>query len=188
MMDTNSVHMSVQSDRLIYREFNDTDRTQLAYFMINPAQLKYMRFSICSDKEIDDFLHMAIDQASAEKRTEWHLAIEEKGQDGFIGSVALMMDQGSQCSAEIGYWFKKEYWGKGYATEATRAMIAFGFDVIKLHRIWGVCHIDNQASAKVMEKSGMMFEGTLREHVWLRDHFRSSLLYSILEQEYDNMK
>ncbi len=99
MMDTNSVHMSVQSDRLIYREFNDTDRTQLAYFMINPAQLKYMRFSICSDKEIDDFLHMAIDQASAEKRTEWHLAIEEKGQDGFIGSVALMMDKDSQCSA-----------------------------------------------------------------------------------------
>jgi ribosomal-protein-alanine N-acetyltransferase len=50
--------------------------------------------------------------------------------------------------------------------------------------VWGKCHAQNVASAKVMEKLGMVCEGTLREHVWLRDHFRSSRIYGMLEEGY----
>jgi [ribosomal protein S5]-alanine N-acetyltransferase len=175
----------MQSARLFYREFNKMDRHQLVCFKDDPAQLKYMHFSICSDKEIEDFLHMAIEQAESRNRSQWHLAIAEKGKEDIIGSVALMVEKDSPSSAEIGYWFKKEYWGKGYASEATNAMITFGFKEIRLHRIWGKCHVDNPASAKVMKNNGMTYEGTLREHIWLRDHYRSSLIFSILESEYN---
>jgi RimJ/RimL family protein N-acetyltransferase len=63
-------------------------------------------------------------------------------------------------------------------------MLALGFLRLGFHRVWGKCHTQNLASAKVMEKLGMTYEGTLREHVWLRDHFRSSRIYGMLQDEY----
>ena len=63
-------------------------------------------------------------------------------------------------------------------------MLELGFRRLGFHRIWGKCHVLNAQSAKVLEKLGMTYEGTLREHVWLRDHFRSSRLYGMLKSEY----
>jgi RimJ/RimL family protein N-acetyltransferase len=143
-----------------------------------------MVFRLGTEREIDDFLAFAQMQASIENRSEWHLALEESGNPGFIGSVALMVEKESPCSAELGYWFKRSAWGNGYATEACRFMLTWGFKSLALHRIWGKCHAENAASAHVMEKLGMRFEGKIREHIWLRDHYRSSLLYSILENEH----
>ena len=95
-----------------------------------------------------------------------------------------MVEPDSPSSAELGYWFLREAWGKGYATESSAAMLELGFRRLGFHRVWGKCHAYNVASAKVMEKLGMTCEGTLREHVWLRDHFRSSRIYGMLEGEY----
>jgi ribosomal-protein-alanine N-acetyltransferase len=170
--------------RLLIREFQASDREALLEFLHDPTQLQYMMFSLGTEKEIDDFLKFALAKVKEENRTEWHLALEEKGKPGFIGSIALMIEKDTPCSAELGYWFKRSAWGKGYATEASRFMLKLGFKTLGLHRIWGKCHVKNPASAHVMEKLGMSLEGQLREHVWLRDHYRSSLLFSMLEPEY----
>lgn len=170
--------------RLHIREFTAGDRETLLEFTRQPDLLKYMIFSLATEKEVDEFLYMAADQAAREDRTDWHLALEEKDRPGFIGSVALMREKDAPSSAELGYWFRREAWGKGYATEASRFILEMGFTTIGLHRIWGKCHTENIASARVMEKLGMKREGTVREHVWMRDHYRSSRLYSMLEQEY----
>jgi ribosomal-protein-alanine N-acetyltransferase len=169
---------------LLIREFEAGDREALLEFTRDPGQLKYMLFSLTTEKEVDDFLAFARTEAKKEKRNEWHLALEEKEKPGFMGSVALMIEKDSPSSAELGYWFKRSAWGKGYATEASRFMLELGFTSLRLHRIWGKCHVENPASARVMEKLGMRPEGRIREHVWLRDHYRSSLLFSILEDEY----
>ena len=66
----------------------------------------------------------------------------------------------------------------GYATESSAAMLELGFRRLGFHRVWGKCHTQNPASAKVMEKLGMTYEGTLR------DHFRSSRIYGMLHGEY----
>jgi RimJ/RimL family protein N-acetyltransferase len=99
-----------------------------------------------------------------------------------------MVEPDSPSSAELGYWFLREAWGKGYATEASAVMLELGFDRLGFHRVWGKCHTQNPASARVMEKLGMTYEGTLREHVWLRDHFRSSRIYGMLQGEYRGLK
>ena len=69
--------------------------------------------------------------------------------------------------------FNHKILGQGYAVEASRELLRFGFLELKMHRIWAKCHIENKASAKVMAKSGMVYEGTIREHIWLRDHYRT---------------
>jgi ribosomal-protein-alanine N-acetyltransferase len=172
------------NERLLIREFQSSDREALMEFSHDPSQSRYRMFSLRTEKEIDDFLEFAQTTAREQNRTEWHLALEEIGKPGCIGGIALMVEKDSSSSAEIGYWLKQSVWGQGYATEGVRFLLRLGFKTLGLHRIWGKCHVDNAASAHVMEKLGMSLEGRIREHVWLRDHYRSSLLYSILEHEY----
>jgi RimJ/RimL family protein N-acetyltransferase len=86
--------------------------------------------------------------------------------------------------ASIGYEIAPRYWGKGYATEAARAMVAFGFGELRLHRIWARCVADNVASYRVLEKVGMRREGCLREEEWIKGRWRDTLVYGILDHEW----
>jgi len=173
-----------RAGRLLYREFEESDADELRCFIEDPSQLEHMLLFIRDEAELADFMGFVLKDIGKPGRKEWHFALEEAGKPGFIGAVDLMIEHEAPSSAELGYWFKREAWGKGYATEASRFMLDFGFRVLKLHRIWGKCHVRNAASARVMEKLGMTLEGTVREHVWLRDHWRSSRLYSMLEHEW----
>lgn len=85
---------------------------------------------------------------------------------------------------EIGFGIAKEHWGKGFATECTSALIKEGFDVLKLHRIEAHCSVENTASKRVLEKAGMLCEGTLRERLPIRKGFQDMFCYAILKTDY----
>lgn len=83
--------------------------------------------------------------------------------------------------AEIGYWVGVPFWGRGYATEAGKAIVEFGFETLGLHRIYASHLAGNEASGRVQEKIGMKYEGCLREHYlkwgkWYDAHFRGILV------------
>lgn len=67
--------------------------------------------------------------------------------------------------AEIGYALARAAWGKGYATEAVCAVIDQALVIPRVRRVWAVCDVENRASAHVMEKAGMVKEGTLRRFI-----------------------
>jgi RimJ/RimL family protein N-acetyltransferase len=100
-----------------------------------------------------------------------------------IGAVGLILEPTSR-KAEMGYWIGKPYWGKGYATEAARAVIAYGFDVLSLNRIFAHHMTRNPASGRVLEKAGMTFEGGLRQHILKWDRFEDVRIYGILRSEH----
>ena len=75
-------------------------------------------------------------------------------------------------------------WGKGYATEATKLMAAFGFDTLNLHRLQAACGPDSRASQRLLTRLGFTPEGRLRDHVFTNGAWRDSLLYSLLEDEW----
>jgi RimJ/RimL family protein N-acetyltransferase len=77
--------------------------------------------------------------------------------DVLIGAVSLGIN-GAEQSAELGYWLGTPYWNRGYMTEAARALVAFGFEVVGLDRIQATHLTRNPASGRVMEKIGMAFE------------------------------
>ncbi len=83
--------------------------------------------------------------------------------DTIVGIVFLIPDLDHR-RAELIYWLGRRYWGNGYATEAVRAVLAFGFDALALNRIHASYFTGNPASARVMEKAGMRFEGVMRQH------------------------
>jgi len=174
------------TERLVIREFIRSDRDALMHFARNPEQLELMLFSLKDEKEVDGFLDESIAATSMEKRVLYILAVALRDDplNSCIGCVSLMDIDENLAQAELGYFFRSDVWGKGYGAESARELVNFGFRNIGLHRIWGMCHVRNAGSARVMEKIGMKHEGTLREHAWLRDHYRSSYVFGILEEEW----
>ena len=85
--------------------------------------------------------------------------------------------------AEIAFNLSRRHWGQGYATESVSAIIRFAFEKWNLNRIEGTCMLDNMASARVMEKVDMKFEGILRQHSLAKNKFHDLKLYSILRNE-----
>jgi ribosomal-protein-alanine N-acetyltransferase len=86
---------------------------------------------------------------------------------------------------EIAYAVHPDLWGRGVATTAAREVLRIGFLEHDLHRIAATCDPRNAASARVLAKLGMSYEGRLRECVLLRDGWRDSDLYSLLRREWD---
>lgn len=109
-------------------------------------------------------------------------AIVERATEALIGGIGLVIHNASR-SAEMGYWIGVPYWNKGYASEAARALLAFGFG-LGLHRIHAHHLARNPASGRVMQKIGMTFEGTLREASLKWEKFEDLAVWSILDREW----
>lgn len=91
-------------------------------------------------------------------------AVEEKETGELVGAAGLFPVEGKGPDVEVAYHFAKDRWGRGYATEAAKACIAYGFDEAGLDRIVGLVVPENAASARVLEKSGMAFVGPVRRY------------------------
>jgi RimJ/RimL family protein N-acetyltransferase len=112
------------------------------------------------------------------------LAVERKDDAAMIGEVLLMLRSVASRQGEIGYIFNPDHFGRGYATEASRTLVALGFDTAGVHRIYARCHVLNEASRKVMERLGMRQEAHFREHNFVKGAWDDELVYAILEDEW----
>lgn len=101
-----------------------------------------------------------------------------------IGSIGLVIVPDYQ-RAGLGYWLGEPYWGKGYMTEAASEVLRYGFAELGLNRICADHFARNPASGRVMEKIGMQYEGTLRQHVMKWGKFEDLKMYGILKNEYE---
>jgi RimJ/RimL family protein N-acetyltransferase len=111
------------------------------------------------------------------------LAITLRADGRQIGGVGLRLDLQHQ-HGELGYWLGVPYWGQGYATEAAREMLRYGFEDLELHRICASHFRHNPASGRILLKLGMHYEGCQREHLRKWDQFVDSELYGILRREW----
>jgi RimJ/RimL family protein N-acetyltransferase len=103
------------------------------------------------------------------------------------GAVGLAIAP-AQERAELGYWIGVPYWGQGFATEAASAVIAFGFEALRLHRIYASHFAGNAASQRVLEKIGMRHEGLSRQHVRKWNRFVDLENYGVLASEFRGEK
>ncbi|MEU7315904.1 GNAT family protein [Streptomyces sp. NPDC007083] len=101
-----------------------------------------------------------------------------------VGMGVLHLRSHTQRQGEISYIVHPEAWGQGVGTEIGRSLLSLGFDRWGLHRIHATCDPRNRGSSRVLEKLGMTYEGHHRHTAWIRDGWRDSLVFSILEEEW----
>ncbi len=116
-----------------------------------------------------------------------NFAITTRADGRLIGAIGLVINQRHE-RAELGYWIGVPYWNQGYCTEAARAVVQFGFEVLGLNRIDSHHFAHNRASGRVMRKIGMTYEGVLRQHVKRGDRFEDMVCYGLLRQDYQAAK
>ncbi len=118
-----------------------------------------------------------------ERGDELNLAITRQADGVLVGAIGLALAL-PDARAELGYWIGVPYWRQGFATEAARAVVGYGFDVLRLERIHA-CHFGgNPASGRVLAKAGLVHEGTQRRHVVKWGRTEDLELYGILRAEF----
>lgn len=122
--------------------------------------------------------------AQYERREAVTYAVVRAADDVLVGAVGLILDPAND-SAELGYWIGREYWGRGYATEAARAVVAWAFPALDLHRIHAGHFPRNPASGRVLRKLGMRHEGRHREHVKKWGEYLDLEWFGLLRREFD---
>ena len=107
-------------------------------------------------------------------------AITLRDDEILIGAMGLRIER-DQERAELGYWIGVPWWGRGYCTEAARAVVRYGFGGMGLNRIFARHFEGNPASGRVMQKIGMRYEGCLRGHVKKGRRFKDLECYALLK-------
>lgn len=176
--------MILTTKRLVLREFEEEDWRAVITYQSHPLYLRYNPWTHRTEQDVRAFVRRFVVQREEEPRTKFQLAITLAPDGQLIGNAGIRIKALDDWEADIGYELDPRYWGYGYATEAAGALLAFGFQELGLHRVWAGCIAENIASARVMEKIGMRQEGHLRENEWMKDRWWDTLLYAILEDEW----
>ena len=127
------------------------------------------------------FVNQVLVDATKQQRSRYVFAVIKKNDEKMVGAGELNIRDFSNKTGEISYIVNPDYWGNGIATEVAKVLIEFGFTEFKLHRIYATCDHRNIGSSKVLGKIRMNMEGRMREDLLIKDGWRNSLLYSILE-------
>ncbi|HEY7667601.1 MAG TPA: GNAT family protein [Actinomycetota bacterium] len=110
------------------------------------------------------------------------MTLRETGE--MVGDIVLEFLSEEHRTGEIGYIVHPDHQGRGYATEASEAMLRFAFDEVGLHRVIGRTEARNRGSARTLEKLGMRLEAHLVENEWVKGEWQSELVYAILDREW----
>ncbi len=176
--------MELRTERLILREFTDHDWPDVLAYQTDPRYLRYYAWTERTPAAVRAFVQTFLDQQQAQPRSKFQLAITLKSNQRLIGNCGLRMQSADAHEGDIGYELAPDCWGQGYATEAARAMVQFGFDELQLQRIWSWCIADNIGSVRVLEKLGMRCEERFRHKERFKGQWWDVLLFAMLDEEW----
>src|SRR5579883_1889335 len=144
----------VETERLFIRQWVPDDWKRFRPLGTDPRVLEYLTTEPWSDERIQQFINKGIEVAKTRGWILWPVIHREDAElIGFCG-----FGDGFPPDVEIGWRLLPEYWGRGLATEAAKAVMQYGFETFRFNRLISVTHHANRRSIRVMEKLGMTFE------------------------------
>jgi ribosomal-protein-alanine N-acetyltransferase len=172
---------SLKTDRLSLRKAKLTDAEAIfRQYATDPEVTKYVSWRAHRNvEETRDYMRMC--SLAWDVGRAFHWVIERAADKQVMGMMIARADAGKW---ELGYVLARQHWGRGFMTEALQELIAWALKQKDIYRVWAVCDVDNLASARVMEKSGMQREGVLRRwsvHPNLSSEPRDSYCYAIVK-------
>jgi ribosomal-protein-alanine N-acetyltransferase len=176
--------MQLITKRLVLREFEERDWRAILSYQSDPDYLRFYPWTQRSESDVRSYVRMFMNWSKERPRRRYQLVIRLKAEDQLIGNAGLREQFTQTRTADLGYELDRRYWGYGYATEAAQALLQFGFRDLAYHRIWAQCIEENTASAHVLEKIGMRFEGRMHESEWMKGRWWDTRLYALLDHEW----
>ncbi|HNT30147.1 MAG TPA: GNAT family N-acetyltransferase [bacterium] len=171
---------TLETEHLLLRSMKLSDAEDMFDYAADEQVTRYLTWT--PHQSVDDsrkFLEYVLSRYDKGEPENWGMELKESST--FIGTCGFMEIIREHNRAEIGYAMSRSYWGKGLMTEAVKAAINFGFETLGLNRIQARCDVPNIGSARVMEKAGMQYEGTLRQWDLIKGEYRDVKLYAVLK-------
>lgn len=167
------------------REIREEDAEDMLEWMHDPESQKGFQKNMLGVtlEEAREFCRNAKLREGLEQGQSIHLAVAGEG-DEYLGTVSLKQINLEYRSAELAIALRKKAQGHGVAAEAVGLLLKKAFEELKLHRIYLTVLADNTAAVRLYEKCGFIFEGELRDHLFLNGRYVSWKLYGILDNEF----
>jgi RimJ/RimL family protein N-acetyltransferase len=175
----------VRTERLLIRPLTLDDVDGVHAYRSIPEVCRFVPFEPMSKDEIAE--RIGRQWASTELTDEGQafiLGVEAVDGGALVGDVMLAWSSREHATGELGWVFHPAHGGRGYATEAARALLGLGFDGIGLHRVMARLDERNDASARLCRRLGMREEARLVENEWFKGEWANELDFAILDREW----
>lgn len=178
---------TIESERLILRRISKMDARDMYAYARDPRVTRYLTWdphpSLSYTEEYLAYLETRIAIGDF-----FDFAVIERSTGRMIGTCGFTRFRYEDDCGEIGYVLSPDAWGKGYAVEALRSLLSFGFDTLGLERIEARIIEGNVRSFRVAEKLGMTFEGYMRHGMRIKGALRTIGISSILRGEMTDLQ
>jgi Acetyltransferases, including N-acetylases of ribosomal proteins len=179
--------LQLETQRLILRPFTQEDHKSVHQYASVPDNVKYMVWGPNDEDATKKFLCECEEKWAAQPILAYEFAIVLKSEAKVIGGCGIYRNN-NVGEAMLGWILHRDFWMQGYMPEAAKALLQYGFDKLKLHRIYAICNTENYGSYRVMEKIGMRREahfiknrfGRVCDTMQWYDEYH----YAILEEEW----
>jgi aminoglycoside 6'-N-acetyltransferase len=172
------------TERLVIRRFRTEDTAAFAAYRSDPEVALYQSWT--APLPLEQAAELIGEFATGDPRApgwfQYAIALRE-ADDVLIGDIGVAL-HANLMQADIGFTLDKRYQGRGYATEAVRAMLRLLFTELKLRRVSAECDARNHASARLLERVGFQREGLRRKHTWAKGEWTDDLLYGVLAADF----
>lgn len=183
MKTVNNIDL-IKTERLILRAFKAEDYNELYEYLSLEAVVKFEPYSVLSLEE-------CIKEAKDRSRNFAFIAVTLAKNGKLIGNIYFEKSEPDYIDTyELGYVFNPKYGGLGYATEAAKAIVDYGFKELNAHRVIGMCNIKNDSSWKLLERLNMRREATRLSNMFFecdengKGLWFDSYQYAILDREW----
>ena len=172
----------IESSRVRLRHIENADIDSL-YDIFSDAEAMRFFGSPPFAERADAVNYLADINENFQKKTLFQWGIALNSDNKIIGTSTIFSVDERNRRAEIGYALNREFWGKGYITEALNSLFRFAFEELKLHRIEADVDPRNNASIKILEKFGFQKEGYLRERWIVQGEMQDAFFYGLLKSD-----
>ena len=181
--------MKLSTESLLIWEFKETDWRAVHRYAKEIEVMRYITYRANSEEDTKEFVQRALNSAKKSPRTHYSCAVVLRDTpEVLIGACDIGIEDQTNREWSIGYCFHSDYWGKGFATEVSNALLSFGFTELGAHRISAVCNSANGGSARVLEKCRLRREACFREKIWYEGHWYDELQFAILDDEWQALQ
>ncbi len=176
----NSPFPVIKTERLLLRSVEKSDAPEMLFLRSDETVMQYIdRDRIKSIEDAETFILKLKESVETNENILWVICFQDQP-DTLIGNIGYWRIQIPHSRAEVGYLLHPDHWNKGIMKEALKAVIQYGFDIMKLHSIEARINPENIASGKLLEKTGFTREAYFKEDYFYNGRFRDTAVYSLL--------